>query len=376
MRLVREPSTLHIRNIPDGFPRNSKDVVGLLLTTLHDLKNVENPAEGKPLPVDADSLRARMRELTNTVGHCMHVIRDIIYPADAPEGAIGGGGGGGGGGGAPAGGAAAIDDLADALMAHNVVPELLRQLIQLEFETRKVVSQVFKFLVSSNTRRFAEEYLPKHESVLSTLINCYLHTDAALPSGLMLRECIKWRGLHRALMVDEGGGLSPALHALLDVHVKSRSFEVAADAFETLTQLLTTNKDLVFQTLNPAGAMDCVARYQDFFKLFNQLFYYKYDNYVLKRQSLKLLSEFLLERENFDIMMEYITDVENMKQIMNCLRLPQPNVQYEAFHVFKVFVANPSKPPSVQLLLSRNKGKLCDFIRGFQNDKDEGACKK
>ena len=32
------------------------------------------------------------------------------------------------------------------------------------------------------------------------------------------------------------------------------------------------------------------------------------DNYVLKRQSLKLLSEFLLDRENFRIMMRYISD--------------------------------------------------------------------
>jgi hypothetical protein len=30
------------------------------------------------------------------------------------------------------------------------------------------------------------------------------------------------------------------------------------------------------------------------------------ENYVLRRQSLKLLSEFLLDRENFPIMMRYI----------------------------------------------------------------------
>ena len=150
---------------------------------------------------------------------------------------------------------------------------------------------------------------------------------------------------------------------------------VAADAFETLAQLLTTNKDMVFKMFNPAdnAPPESQARYQDFVKLFNELFNFQHDDYVLKRQSLKLLSEFLLERENFDIMMKYIQDVENLKQVMQCLRLKQTNVQYEAFHVFKVFVANPSKGDAIKNLLSRNKAKLVAFIGGFQNDKDDGA---
>jgi hypothetical protein len=60
------------------------------------------------------------------------------------------------------------------------------------------------------------------------------------------------------------------------------------------------------------------------------------ENYVLKRQSLKLLSEFLLDRENFRVMMRYISDKANMKTIMMMLRHKQPNIQFEAFHVFKV----------------------------------------
>lgn len=65
------------------------------------------------------------------------------------------------------------------------------------------------------------------------------------------------------------------------------------------------------------------------------------DNYVLKRQSLKLLSEFLLDRANFRLMMRFISDRGNLRTIMMMLRHKQPNIQFEAFHVFKVFVANP-----------------------------------
>ena len=111
----------------------------------------------------------------------------------------------------------------------------------------------------------------------------------------------------------------------------------------------------------------------DFVARFNALWGQVSDNYVLKRQSLKLLSEFLLERENFDIMMRYIGDAGNLMEVMRCLRSPQANIQYEAFHVLKVFVANPEKKEDILRLLKQNKAKLCAFLRGFQNEKDEGA---
>lgn len=100
------------------------------------------------------------------------------------------------------------------------------------------------------------------------------------------------------------------------------------------------------------------------------------DNYVLQRQSLKLLSEFLLDRDNFKIMMKFISDKGNLKLIMNMLRQPQSNIQFEAFHVFKVFVANPIKPPEISEILLANKAKLVAFLRGFQNDKDDEQFKE
>jgi calcium binding protein 39 len=90
------------------------------------------------------------------------------------------------------------------------------------------------------------------------------------------------------------------------------------------------------------------------------------DNYVLKRQSLKLLSEFLLDRDNFKIMMRYISDKKNLKAIMLILRSPAANIQFEAFHVFKVFVANPNKPADIAEILRLNKARLVTFLQGFQ----------
>lgn len=59
-------------------------------------------------------------------------------------------------------------------------------------------------------------------------------------------------------------------------------------------------------------------------------------NYVTKRQSLKLLGEILLDRSNYAIMTRYIASVENLQIIMNTLRDKSKNIQFEAFHVFKV----------------------------------------
>jgi calcium binding protein 39 len=111
-------------------------------------------------------------------------------------------------------------------------------------------------------------------------------------------------------------------------------------------------------------------------------------NYVTKRQSLKLLGEILLDRANFsgcflfhirslsvtslttDVMTKYIANEANLKMMMNLLRDKSKNIQFEAFHVFKVFVANPKKPPQIEAILRRNKDKLLTFLKNFHNDKE------
>lgn len=113
-------------------------------------------------------------------------------------------------------------------------------------------------------------------------------------------------------------------------------------------------------------------------------------NYVTKRQSLKLLGEILLDRSNYAIMTRYIASVENLQIIMNTLRDKSKNIQFEAFHVFKVrllcqmqfylgahreyssqiFVANPHKPPVVASILRKNKDKLLVYLTEFHKDRD------
>jgi hypothetical protein len=51
---------------------------------------------------------------------------------------------------------------------------------------------------------------------------------------------------------------------------------------------------------------------------------------------LQLLGELLLDRCNVRLMMRYVSDVKNLMQMMLLLKDSSRNIQFEAFHVFKV----------------------------------------
>ena len=90
---------------------------------------------------------------------------------------------------------------------------------------------------------------------------------------------------------------------------------------------------------------------------------------------MQLLGELLLDRANFNIMTKYISNQENLKMMMNMLRDKSRSIQFEAFHVFKVFVANPNKPKPILDILLKNKDKLINFLNTFHNDRGaSGGC--
>ena len=74
--------------------------------------------------------------------------------------------------------------------------------------------------------------------------------------------------------------------------IESAHFEVASDAYATLRDLLTRHRATVARYLD--------GRYETFFEQYMRLV--RSENYVTRRQSLKLLGELLLDRSNFAIM--------------------------------------------------------------------------
>ena len=53
------------------------------------------------------------------------------------------------------------------------------------------------------------------------------------------------------------------------------------------------------------------------------------------------------------------------------LRLLRFSRQFEAFHVFKVFVANPRKPPEIVAALVRNQARLVGYLETFHADRND-----
>jgi len=95
------------------------------------------------------------------------------------------------------------------------------------------------------------------------------------------------------------------------------------------------------------------------------------ESYVTKRQSIKLLGEILLDRANYNVMTAYVDRGEHLKLCMNLLKDDRKMVQYEGFHVFKVFVANPNKSVAVQRILINNRERLLKFLPKFLEDRTE-----
>jgi hypothetical protein len=103
-----------------------------------------------------------------------------------------------------------------------------------------------------------------------------------------------------------------------------------------IARFLTQNYTKVASAI-PLGILSSNGR--QFFAKYNTLL--TSSNYVTKRQSIKLLGEILLDRANYNVMLQYVDSPDHLKLTMNLLRDKSKNIQYEAFHVFKVRVNFP-----------------------------------
>lgn len=249
-----------------------------------------------------------------------------------------------------------VAQLAQEIYNSNLLFTLINNLSRIEFEAKKDVAQIFNNILRRQigTRSPTVEYICTKPDILFTLIRGYEKHEIALNCGSMLRECARYDALAKIILQ------SSEFYQFFR-YVEVSTFDIASDAFSTFKELLTRHKQLSADFLE--------SEYEQFFTYYQKLL--NSDNYVTKRQSLKLLGELLLDRHNFTIMTRYISSPDNLKLIMNMLKDKSRNIQFEAFHVFKVFVANPNKPRPIADILLRNKDKLVDFLTKFQTDRFE-----
>ncbi|GLU08273.1 hypothetical protein SLE2022_251960 [Rubroshorea leprosula] len=240
--------------------------------------------------------------------------------------------------------------LAVEICKEDVLDLLINKLPTLGWEARKDLVHCWSILLKQkvDSTYCCVQYIENHLELLDFLVVCYDNKEIALNCGNMLRECIKFPTLAKYILE------SPSF-VLFFKFVELQNFDVASDAFSTFKDLLTKHGDVVSQYLT--------AHYDEFFDLYEKLL--TSSNYVTRRQSLKLLSEFLLEPPNSNIMKRFIQEVRFLKVMMTLLKDSSKNIQISAFHIFKVFVANPNKPREVKLILAKNHEKLVDLLQNL-----------
>jgi calcium binding protein 39 len=246
--------------------------------------------------------------------------------------------------------------LAQESYSTDLLHLLVVHIARFDFEARKDVVQIFNNLLRRQigTRWPTVEYISGKREVLFAALGGYENEEIALNTGMILREMLRHEPLCKILLYSEQFYNYPN-------YIESTTFGISTDAYTSLKETLTRHKPMVAEYLD--------KNYDRFFNSFTTLILSS--NYVTKRQSLKLLGEILLDRANFSVMTRYIANDANLKMMMNLLRDKSKNIQFEAFHVFKVFVANPKKPPQIEAILRRNKEKLLVFLKNFHNDKDD-----
>lgn len=277
--------------------------------------------------------------------------------------------------------------LVTGMIQEDLLYLLALNLYRLAFESRKDAQVIFSYVLrfrpataSPKSDPLALSYVINNRpEVLVELCNGYEHKESATAAGTVLREVLKNDAAAAIILYDdpiEGGPASKGLSGIQpDVRQSGKgvfwkffawidqgSFEVGADAFTTFRELLTKHKQIVAQYLS--------TNFDLFFDKYNNVLV-KSDSYVTKRQSIKLLGEILLDRANYAVMTAYVDRGEHLKICMNLLRDERKMVQYEGFHVFKVFVANPHKSVAVQKILLINRERLLKFLQHFLEDRTE-----
>ncbi|CAN0856194.1 Calcium-binding protein 39 [Linum grandiflorum] len=240
-----------------------------------------------------------------------------------------------------------VSQLAVEVCNEDVLTLMVHELLNLGWAARKDLvhcwSTLLKHTVEST--HCCVEYIENHLELLDFLVVSYDSKEIAQNCGIMLRECIKFPSLAKYI-------LESASFELFFKFVELPNFDVASDAFSTFKDLLSKHDTIVAEYLT--------VHYDEFFDLYEKLL--TSPNYVTRRQSVKLLSEFLFEPPNSSIMKRFILEVRYLKVMMTLLRDSSKTIQIYAFHVFKVFVANPNKPQEVKMILAKNHEKLVELL--------------
>jgi calcium binding protein 39 len=240
--------------------------------------------------------------------------------------------------------------------AVTVVKELVRAdvlrripacLETVEFDARKDAMRVFDEVLRLSVAFDIEEvveYISGQPDIMLNLAGA-AKSEIFFHAAHMLRSCIRSPAL--VAHAFETGVVLRVIDLVLH-----QDFDVSAEAFSVLRGLLLAHKEV--------SAPYLMEHFGKFFEGFHTLL--QVECYVVQRQALRLLGEMLLDGNFTDIMLDYVQDSFFLQIHMKLLRNDSKAIRKAAFHVFKIFVANPEKRLPVSRILIRNRDRLIDCL--------------
>jgi len=315
-----------------------------------------------------------------------------------------------------------------------LLPKLIQNLPLLPFEARKSISAIFNYLLvcgldgvdaklyTSVSTAFANYVRMNAECVIGQLVRCHdcnsnssssnnsgsgtadgviaaaaaattgagSCVDITLLCGAMLRSSLRHANIYQWILSNEN--CEQLVYPFLDVYVHNPNFDVSSDALETVRVMFTGHALTTAASAPPTGIVGDAAESSEQYKqimesVASDFLNRKYTdviddrinkkclssskaNYMTRRMTLQLLSTILLNRVNYNVMMMYISSSKNLVTILCLLRDPSPHITLDAFQVFKIFVANPNKPPEVVEILFQNKVKLVKYLEGLHKERE------
>jgi calcium binding protein 39 len=249
-----------------------------------------------------------------------------------------------------------------AILEQNVLVKLLMSLADVDFEERKDSVRFFAAFLRGGAAT---------DRVLPEIVD-YVRSQSELP-GLLLKGCAQpdmamhFNEILRALAsCSELVGFelleSRMAHGLMEL-ATNQNFDISSDAFASLRTLLLSQKKV--------AAVYLQQNFEEMFEEFHshlllcEVGHAKHCasfQYTIRRQALRLLAEMLLDANFSKVMQQYAANDCFLKIIMNLMLDPSKHIKLGAFHVFKIFVANPRKPTTIAKILCRNRERLIELL--------------
>jgi calcium binding protein 39 len=242
-----------------------------------------------------------------------------------------------------------------------VLTNIANHISELTPETRRIMSAIWGYLLKlEHPRSFQRpivDYLVSHFDCIDALMKVYGQNarGADVTIGIMIRDASRFAKSIDYILNEE------LVFKLFSV-MASSNFDVSSDAFQTMREVITNHKDVSAPWL----AKNFTRFFTDYMKPLRTS---EVTNYVVVRQSLSILSAILLDRQFMDSMLQFVNNEEYLKAILMLMSNDSKVVKYEAFHVFKIFAANPNKPLKVSRILRQNSERILKILDQIENDR-------